>query len=624
MAIPAGSNVSSVGVGYNFSCALLNGGLVCWGSNTNGQLANPDTSEDQKVFSIITNFSPPAAPTIIGSTFDVTSITLTFSPPANNGGSAVTGYQATCMSSNVGPPTNNVGKFAPANATTVAITGLTTNATYTCTLTATNIIGTGPASNSISAKPLAPSASPIVAFTAPSVANLAQGTINIGVSAQTSTGTLTLIEIFDGPALLTSIVPPAVSAFAVSYDWAGMTTGTRTLVARATNSQGLTTSTSRSVGVFASATVRLANLDSFYLTPASIDMSAIVTAGAGTTIARVIFFANNGTTNAQIGATTIAPYNFRWQNVAAGNYAITARVQDSNGITVISTPVNVTVGTTVGIQFSPGLSGSTVDDDTILIGGTVSTPPNSAVNINGRLATVTSGGQFFLNDLSLQAGPNTVTATVTTADGQTAGQTITINRGASVPLFEVSVGQGGIVIPGTPVDVDVTIGSAANTPFATINIDCVSPSGGSDVMQLGTYKCRYAEAGTFEVRVAVKNGAGGTIYTVVKRVKVETAQALYNSLVSVYSGVIDRLKVGNIDGAVNMFTGTVREKYRAAFAEVGAGLPALAGAFGGISSANFADGFAELIVIRITAQGDQSYPVTLVLCSDGIWRIDGF
>ena len=308
--------------------------------------------------------------------------------------------------------------------------------------------------------------------------------------------------------------------------------------------------------------------------------------------------------------------------MAAGNYAITARVQDSNGITVISTPVNVTVGNTVAIQFSSGLSGSTVDDDTILVSGTVNTPPNSAVNINGRLATVTSGGQFFLNDLNLQAGPNTVTATVTTADAQTASQTITINRSASVPLFEVSVGQGGIVIPGTPVDVDVTIASAANTPFATINIDCVSPSGGSDVIQLGNYSCRYADPGTFEVRVTVKNGAGVTIYAVTKRLTVRSAAEHIATVKAVYHGLIDRLKAGDKTTALNLFPNSARERYDDIFTKLGTDLAMFAGQIGNVASTTALESFAEVVISREVGGITRVFSVYMTLGADGIWRID--
>ena len=145
-----------------------------------------------------------------------------------------------------------------------------------------------------------------------------------------------------------------------------------------------------------------------------------------------------------------------------------------------------------------------------------------------------------------------------------------------------------------------------------------------DSTTVGRYQCPFTEPGNYTVRVTVKNNLGGVIYAVTKRVTVVTPQALYSSIVSIYSGVTDRLKAGNIDGALNAFTGTVREKYRAAFTEIGSGLPALVNGFGVISGASINEKFGELIVVKTTTQGEVATPVILMLGVDGIWRIDGF
>lgn len=91
-----------------------------------------------------------------------------------------------------------------------------------------------------------------------------------------------------------------------------------------------------------------------------------------------------------------------------------------------------------------------------------------------------------------------------------------------------------------------------------------------------------------------------------------------------HSGVTDRLKAGDIGGAVSAFTRTVREKYRAAFTEIGSGLAAIVDGFGVISGASINANVAELIIVKTTAQGDVAIPVILVRGADGIWRIDGF
>jgi hypothetical protein len=66
--------------------------------------------------------------------------TLTFTPGANNG-AAITRYNASCASSDGGATRVGTNTRSPLN-----VLSLSVGKTYTCTLTATNAIGTGAAS----------------------------------------------------------------------------------------------------------------------------------------------------------------------------------------------------------------------------------------------------------------------------------------------------------------------------------------------------------------------------------------------------------------------------------------------------------------------------------------------
>src|SRR5207342_2434149 len=83
----------------------------------------------------------PGAPTIGTATRGNGSASVAFTAPANDGGSAITSYTATCPSSNGG-----VTRSASAAASPISVTGMTNGKTYTCTVKATNAVGTGPAS----------------------------------------------------------------------------------------------------------------------------------------------------------------------------------------------------------------------------------------------------------------------------------------------------------------------------------------------------------------------------------------------------------------------------------------------------------------------------------------------
>ena len=79
----------------------------------------------------------PGAPTNAAAVRGNAQATVTVTAPANNGGAPITLYTAT---------SNPGGKTGTSATTTIVVTGLTNGVSYTFTVTATNGVGTGPAS----------------------------------------------------------------------------------------------------------------------------------------------------------------------------------------------------------------------------------------------------------------------------------------------------------------------------------------------------------------------------------------------------------------------------------------------------------------------------------------------
>jgi hypothetical protein len=96
------------------------------------------TSQPSAASSPVIPLGPPVAPTINSVTSGVASVSVDFSPPSDNGGSAVTGYTASCTSSDTGVNGTVSGASTP-----IVVAPLTNGSSYTCTVTATNAIGTG-------------------------------------------------------------------------------------------------------------------------------------------------------------------------------------------------------------------------------------------------------------------------------------------------------------------------------------------------------------------------------------------------------------------------------------------------------------------------------------------------
>ncbi len=168
----AGSTVTTITAGFSHAAALkANGSLLVWGHNNSGQLGNGSSGTDMPTpaalslahvtqvsaggsHTLVLRAVAPAAPTAVAISPGITSAAVRYTPPAFGGGSAITGYTAACTSSNAGIAGTASGATNP-----LTVTGLTTGKTYTCTVKATNAIGTGPAS--------APSAPVIIGSPAP-------------------------------------------------------------------------------------------------------------------------------------------------------------------------------------------------------------------------------------------------------------------------------------------------------------------------------------------------------------------------------------------------------------------------------------------------------------------------
>jgi RHS repeat-associated protein len=379
------------------------------------------------------NLTVPGAPTTVSATGGNATATVSFGPPGSNGGAAITSYTAT---------SNPGGLIASGPASPLVVAGLTDGTAYTFTVTATNSVGTGPAS--AASKSVTPATVPSAPTSVSASGGNAVATVSFAAPANNGGAAITGYTASSSPGGLTASGPGSPLVVA------GLTNGTAyTFTVTATNSAGTGPASAASNAV----------------TPTSVTVP-----GAPTPVSAT---ASNSTATVSFGPPG-----------TNGGAAITSYTATSNpGGLIASGPASplvvggLTNGTaytfTVTATNSAGTGPASAASNSV-IPGTVPGAPTSVSAAGGNLiATVsfgppTSNGGVAITKYTVTSSPGgsvgtgvgspiTVTGL---ADGTTYTFTVTATNAvgtgpASAPSNSVTP-EAGLMVPGAP-----TIGTAS-------------------------------------------------------------------------------------------------------------------------------------------------------------------
>jgi hypothetical protein len=166
-------------------------------------------------------------------------LTVSYTTPASNGGSAITSYTATCTSSNGG--VMKTGVHMGATAAPITVSGVTTGKSYTCTVKATNAVGDSAPSAILNAvtvgSPAAPTAVKAVSGSTTTSTGSLTVTFTIGANngGAITSQTATCVSSNGGVTKLGTHAGATAAPITVS----GVATGkTYTCTVKATNARG--------------------------------------------------------------------------------------------------------------------------------------------------------------------------------------------------------------------------------------------------------------------------------------------------------------------------------------------------------------------------------------------------
>lgn len=270
------------------------------------------------------------------------------------------------------------------------------------------------------------------------------------------------------------------------------------------------------------------------------------------------------------------------------------------------------------VSIASPADGATIDGDTVLVTGSFSGSANTGITVNGTVAAV--AGNDFYAQVALHPGGNTLVVQAASADGQSASQTVNVvsSRASSIRL--AAQPASGIA----PAQVGFTLSN--NTGYALTRIEVDFDGDGNIDFSTGdpsaAIATTYTLPGVYLARVRA-SVAGGASYEATTTVVVETVAAVDARLRAVYTGMLERLRVGDVEGALLGVTAAMRGKYRNIFSTLGAELPNTINQLGTIRDGTINQEFAEYVLVRETPAGPRAYLIYLIRCEDGVWRIDG-
>ncbi|MEZ5205018.1 MAG: fibronectin type III domain-containing protein [Acidimicrobiales bacterium] len=445
------------------------------------------TGIDSAASAAVTPRTVPGAPTGVTGTAGNTQVALTWTAPASNGGSAITGYTVTPY---IGATAQTPIAFA-STATSQTITGLTNGTAYTFKVKATNAAGTG--ADSAASAAVTPRAVP----GSPTGVTGVPGNTQVALSwtAPASNGGSAITGYTVTPYIgATAQTPIAFASTSTAQTITGLTNGTAyTFKVAATNAAGtgidslasaaVTPRTVPGAPTSVSGTPGDGAVALSWTAPASDGGSAItgytVTPYIGATAQTPQVFSSSATSQSITGLTNGTAYTFKVKatNAAgtgtdsAASSAVTPRTLPNAPTNVAGTPGNTQVVLTWTAPTSDGGQPITGYRVTPYIGATAQTPIAFASTSTTQTITGLTNGTAYTFKVAATTAAGTGTdsaasAAVTprTVPGAPTGVSGTPGDGAVALSWTAPASDGGSAITGYTVT--PYIGATAQTPQA--------------------------------------------------------------------------------------------------------------------------------------------------------------
>lgn len=247
-------------------------------------------------------------------------------------------------------------------------------------------------------------------------------------------------------------------------------------------------------------------------------------------------------------------------------------------------------------------------------------PPNTGITVNGVVAMI-YGDQYYAN-LDLAPGVNTLTVIATTPDGTSVTQTITVTVTANTPdPIHVAVSpQSGVA----PLPVQFTVDNSSGLGIQRIEAD-LDGDGTTDFTSADptapiayTYPSPGVYRASFQIADSQNIGHRQTLVVVVN----DAAQRdkLFTSL---WNGMNDALKIGNVNAALSYLNESAKRKYQPVFETLKAQFPPIIASYSPLRRISITESIGEYAIVRNFNGQNRLYLIYFLQDADGVWRVEG-
>jgi hypothetical protein len=300
-----------------------------------------------------------------------------------------------------------------------------------------------------------------------------------------------------------------------------------------------------------------------------------------------------------------------------GSNTLTTTATAPNGATATK---SITVTSTYpSISITSPANGTNINDNATLVTGIVKVPANAnfGVVVNGVIALVDANNRFYANNVPLQAGSNTITATITTLKGQSNTASTIVSASGYSPISiaaDKTQGFGLLTVAFTASsNTGNNIVSWQANPGAAGSLDTTDPT--------VLFKFTYTQPGIYQANVTATDSMGQS-YTRTIVIQVQDMAQMDAMFKAMWSGMNNVLVAGDKAMAMMYLSETAREKYGSVFDVLLPKMAQIVASYSPLQRASLSSSIGEYAINRTINGVNRIFLMYFLRDVDGVWRMD--